>query len=181
MTTTPSVPTAYDAWKAAAAPQPTLLRLLAKALEEASQLEAADAYLEAAANALVLAWAKQARIGPSDDVDFEDAPRTVAALDLQLSCGDPPPVMALLDLHPQGGGKACWRQTMAAEALAGRISRALARDPAKAMNGLTALASALGEPVPIPYCEDFQVTGRDLAELALEATGCDFSLLNQPA
>jgi hypothetical protein len=99
----------------------------------AADWDTGDRYARAAATGLLLAWVENHELAfhPHD-------PGHISG-----DYGAPTALEALVEACPELDQS--WRELMAAKQLTSWIATGLERDPAKARNGLTALASAIGE------------------------------------
>lgn len=135
--------------------------LVGRALEAVcSDSLSADRYARAAAGAILLAWIQGGELAfhPHDPGH------------ITISYGAPPALVELMDAYPELDQE--WRKAMAAQRLAYWIAAGLdlENDPTKAMNGLVAIASSVGEKSS-HHPDAGLVSGDSLAELALIATG----------
>ena len=92
-----------------------------------------DTYAKAAAAGLLLSWIE----------DHELAFHPHDPGHISINYGSPQELVELMDSCP--GLDQAWRELMAAKQLAYWVAQGLENNPAKAENGLVAIASAIGE------------------------------------
>ena len=128
-------------------------RLLAEAIESKELTDPGMApYARAAAAAFLLAVVEGEELAfhPFDCASFED-----------------PDIAALVEACPELDQR--WRELLAAKQLVRWLGKAMKNDPARTTNGLTAIASAAGEPSS-HHDHARQISGPALIELLEIAT-----------